>query len=131
MLQRISFVPALLMAGIGFAAVADQPAEVSRLIRKNLGFDGKEAELLRVDYAPGGSDPVHRHNADVIVYVLSGSVVMQVEGGEEVTLKPGDTFVEGRDDVHLVERNASDSAPASFLAFFVKDAGAEAVLPVK
>lgn len=131
MLRQISRVAALLMAGIGFAAFADQPADVSQLIQKNLDIDGKEVALFRVDFGPGGSDPVHRHNADVFVYVLSGSVVMQVEGGQEVTLKPGDTFIEDKDDVHLVGRNASDSEPASFLAFFVKDVGTEAVLPAK
>lgn len=87
--------------------------------------------MLRVEYAPGGSDPVHRHDADVFVYVLDGSVVMQVDGGQEVTLKPGDTFVEGKDDIHLVGRNASDTKPASFLAFFVKDEDAPVLLPVQ
>ncbi|MBC9248447.1 cupin domain-containing protein [Paracoccus sp. 11-3] len=112
-------------------ALAQEPASVTQLLQQSLDLDGKEVVMLRVDYAPGGSDPVHRHDADVFVYILEGSVVMQVEGGPEVTLNPGDTFVEGKDDVHLVGRNASDTAPASFLAFFVKDAGAPVLLPVQ
>ena len=87
--------------------------------------------LLKVEYPPGAVDPVHRHDAHVFVYVLAGSVVMQVEGKAPVTLGPGQTFAEGPDDVHLVGRNASTTEPASFLAFLVKNEGAPPVLPAK
>ena len=86
--------------------------------------------MITVDYAPGGSDPVHRHDAHTFVYVLEGSVVMQVKGGKEVTLTPGQTFYEGPDDVHVVSRNASSTNPAKFLVFFVKDKGAPVLIPV-
>ncbi|MCH4090578.1 cupin domain-containing protein [Acetobacter sp.] len=85
---------------------------------------GKEGSLLTVDYAPGGSDPIHRHNASVFVYVLKGSVIMQVRGHPPVILKEGQSFFEGPDDVHLIGRNASSTEPARFLAFFVKDKAA-------
>jgi quercetin dioxygenase-like cupin family protein len=65
------------------------------------------------------------------VYVLEGSIVMQVRGGKEVTLKPGDTFYEGPDDVHTVGRNASTTEPAKFVVFFVKDKGAPVLVPAK
>ncbi|CAP57147.1 cupin domain-containing protein [Gluconacetobacter diazotrophicus] len=94
------------------------------------GIPGKEGAMLTVDYAPGGSDPIHRHNASVFVYVLKGSITMQVEGGAPVTLKEGQTFFEGPNDVHLVGRNASQTEPARFLAFFVKDKTAPFVFPV-
>jgi quercetin dioxygenase-like cupin family protein len=84
-----------------------------------------------VQHAPGGSDPIHRHNAQAFVYVLEGSIVMQVKGGKEVTLTPGQTFYEGPDDVHLVSRNASSSKPAKFIVFLVKEKGAPVVIPVK
>jgi len=84
-----------------------------------------------VEYAPGGSDPVHRHNAHAFVYVLEGSIVMQVQGGQEVTLTPGQTFYEGPDDVHVVGRNASSTTPAKFLIFLVKDKDAPVLVPVK
>ncbi|WP_414463572.1 cupin domain-containing protein [Hyphomicrobium sp. DY-1] len=106
--------------------------KVTPLLSKDLkGIPGKEGALLLVQYPPGGSDPVHRHNASVFVYVLEGSVVMQVRGGKEVTLHNGQTFFEGPDDIHIVGHNASQTEPAKFLAFFVKDKGAPPVFPAK
>jgi len=90
---------------------------------------GKEGLMLFVEYPPGSSDPIHRHNADAFVYVLEGSIVMQVRGGKEVTLTAGQTFYEGPDDVHVVGRNASQSKPAKFVVVLVKDKGVDAVLP--
>jgi len=87
--------------------------------------------MLLVEYPPGSSDPIHRHNAEAFVYVLEGSVVMQVKGGKQVTLTPGQTFYEGPDDVHVVGRNASTTQPAKFVVLLVKDKGAPAVVPVK
>lgn len=84
-------------------------------------YPDKEALMLSVVYPPGGSDPVHRHDAIVFVYVLEGSIIMGVEGKEPVTLTAGQTFSEKPDDVHTLGRNASDTEPAKFLVFFVKD----------
>jgi quercetin dioxygenase-like cupin family protein len=53
---------------------------------------GKEGVMMIVDYPPGSVDPIHRHNTHAFVYVLEGSIVMQVRGGKEVTLTPGQTF---------------------------------------
>jgi quercetin dioxygenase-like cupin family protein len=92
---------------------------------------GREVVMITVEYAPGGSDPIHRHNAQAFVYVLEGSVVMQVKGGREVTLTPGQTFYEGPDDVHVVGRNASSTKPAKFLVFLVKEKAAPVLIPVK
>ena len=87
--------------------------------------------MMTVDYQPGSSDPIHRHNAHAFVYVLEGSVVMQVRGGKRVTLTPGQTFYEGPDDVHVVGRNPSDTTPAKFLVFLIKDKGAPVLVPVQ
>lgn len=87
--------------------------------------------MLVVEYPPGNADPMHRHNAHGFIYVLEGSVVMQVKGGKQVTLGPGQTFYEGPDDVHVVGRNASNTQPAKLLVFFVKDKGAPVLVPVK
>jgi quercetin dioxygenase-like cupin family protein len=104
--------------------------KVTELMSKNLpDFPGKEGVMVTVEYQPGGSDPIHRHNADVFVYVLEGSIVMQLRGGEETTLTPGQTFYEGPDDVHVVSRNASATEPAKFVVFFVKGIGAPVLLP--
>jgi quercetin dioxygenase-like cupin family protein len=114
------------------SAVTAQEPEVTSLMFKDLReFSGKEGLMITVEYPPGGSDPVHVHNAHAFVYVLEGSVVMQVKGGEEVTLMPGETFYESPNDVHVVGRNASSTKPAKFVVFLVKDKGAPALIPVK
>lgn len=110
---------------------ASEPVRVTELLTKALAnVPGKETTMLIVDYAPGGADPVHRHNASAFVYVLEGSIVMQMKGEREVTLHPGDTFYEDPQTVHLVGRNASKTSPAKFLVFLVKDAGAPVLVPV-
>jgi quercetin dioxygenase-like cupin family protein len=109
-----------------------QEAKVTDLMSKDLpNFPGKEGLMITVDYPPGSSDPIHRHNADAFVYVLEGSIVMQVKGGKEVTLTPGQTFYEGPDDVHVIGRNASKTEPAKFVVFLVKDKGAPVFVPAK
>jgi quercetin dioxygenase-like cupin family protein len=114
--------PGLLMA---------QEAKVTEVMSKDLtNIPGKEGLMITVEYPPGASDPVHRHNAYGFIYVLEGSVVMQVKGGKEVTLTPGQSFYEGPDDVHVVGRNASQTEPAKFLVFLVKDKGAPVLIPV-
>jgi len=106
-------------------------ASVTSLTSKDLReFPGKEVLMITVDYPPGSVDPIHRHNAHAFVYVLEGSIIMQVKGGNEVTLTPGQTFYEGPDDVHVVGRNASSTKPAKFVVFFIKDKGAPVVTPV-
>src|SRR5262249_13649478 len=105
-------------------------AQVNPLFSKDLpDFPGKEGVMLLIEYPPGTTDPIHRHNAHGFIYVLEGSIVMQVRGGKEVTLTPGQTFYEGPNDVHVVGRNASQSKPAKFIVFFVKDKGAPILVP--
>jgi quercetin dioxygenase-like cupin family protein len=109
-----------------------QEANVTSLMSKDLkDFPGKEGLLITVEYPPGATDPIHRHNAHAFVYVLEGSIVMQLKGGKEVTLKPGQTFYEGPDDVHIVGRSASKTQPAKFLVFLVKNKDAPVLVPVK
>jgi quercetin dioxygenase-like cupin family protein len=114
------------------ATATAQGATVTPLMTQALaGIDGKEGTLIMVEYAPGGSDAEHRHHAYAFVYVLEGAVVMQVKGGKEVTLGPGQTFYESPEDVHTVSRNASTTTPAKFLVFFVKQNGAPLTVPAK
>jgi quercetin dioxygenase-like cupin family protein len=127
-LTKLILALACLMPGMLLA----QEAQVTPLMSKDLpDFPGKEGRMITVVYPPGSSDPIHRHNADAFVYVLEGSIVMQVKGGKEVTLTPGQTFYEGPDDVHIVGRNASQTKPAKFVVFLVKDKGAPVLVPVK
>jgi len=109
-----------------------QEAKVGELFSKDLtNLPGKEGLMITVEYPPGSVDPIHRHNAHAFVYVLEGSIVMQVRGGKQVTLTPGQTFYEGPDDIHVVGRNASQTKPAKFVVFLVKDKGAPVVVPAK
>lgn len=122
------------MLSLAFSALASGASEtvVTSLMSKQ--FDdiaGKEAVMLVVEYPPGAADAPHRHNAHAFIYVLEGSVVMQVGGGEEVVLGPGATFYESPADTHAVARNASQTLPARFLVLFVKDRGVEFLLPVE
>jgi quercetin dioxygenase-like cupin family protein len=90
-----------------------------------------EALMYTVDFPPGFSSPIHRHDAQVSVYVLEGSVVMQVKGGKELTLGPGQSFYENHNDIHVVSRNASNSKAAKFLVFLIHEKGTPLVIPVK
>ena len=117
-----------LMAGTAMA----QEAKVTSLMSKDLPENpGKEMLMIIVEHAPGGSNPSHRHNARAMVYVLEGSVVMQVRGGKQVTLTPGQTFYEGPADIHVIDRNASSTKPAKFLVVLIKDKGAPALVPAE
>ena len=120
---------ALSLSLVGSPLVA-QDATVRSLLSEDLaGVPGRELSMITVEYPPGGADPVHTHRAQALVYVLEGSIVMQVKGGPEVTLTSGQTFYEGPEDVHTVGRNASSTVPAKFLVLLLKDRGAEPVLP--
>jgi len=120
----------LALAFLATGALVGQEPKVTQVLSKDLtDIPGKEGLMLTVEYPPGGSDPVHRHNAHGFIYVLEGSVVMQVRGGKEATLTPGQSFYEGPDDVHVVGRNASQTKPAKFLVFLVKDKGAPPLVP--
>jgi len=122
----------LAMAILVSGALVAQEAKVTQLMSKDLtNLPGKEGLMITVEYPPGSSDPIHRHNAHAFIYLLEGSIVMQVRGGKETTLSPGQTFYEGPDDVHVVGRNASKTKPAKFVVFFVKDKGAPVLVPAK
>ena len=124
---KLMLVLLFLMSG----TVMAQEAAVKPLLSKDLPeLPGKEVSMITVEYPPDSTDPIHRHNAHAFVYVLEGTIVMQVKGGKEVTLTPGQTFYEGPDDVHVVGRNASKTKPARFVVFFIKDKGAPLLVPV-
>jgi len=126
-MKSLTLVVALSLCALGtaFAQAAAPHAEVQEVIKKDLDdLPGKEGLLLRVTYPPGSSDQVHRHDAHGFVYVQEGSVVMQVRGGQPVTLHAGQGFYEGPNDVHVVGRNASKTKPAKLVVFLVKGRGA-------
>jgi len=129
MLVLLFLMPGTLMAQDSAGSQAPH-ASVTALTSKDLPeVPGKEVLMITVDYPPGSVDPIHRHNAHAFVYVLEGSIIMQVKGGKEVTLTPGQTFYEGPNDVHVVGRNASTTKPSKFVVFFIKDKGAPVLVP--
>lgn len=128
LISKLTFLLVCLMS----VTLQPQEAKVTPLFSKDLtDFPGKEGVMITVEYPPGSSDPIHRHNAHAFVYVLEGAIVMQLKGGKEVTLTPGQTFYEGPNDVHVLGRNASKTKPAEFVAFFVKNKGAAITVPAK
>ena len=125
--KTLMLVLLFLMAGTAMG----QEATVTPLMSKDLTeLPGKEVSMITVEYHPGATDPIHRHDAHAFVYVLEGSIVMQVKGGKEVTLTAGQTFYEGPEDIHVVGRNASSTKPAKFVVFFIKKKGAPILVPV-
>jgi quercetin dioxygenase-like cupin family protein len=130
--------PSVSLVGLLWSGIVDAqvpqggapPPIVTPLMSQALpDYPGKEALVLTVAYPPGGASPLHHHDAHAFVYVLEGSVVMAVKGGKEVTLAPGQTWSEKPGDVHTVSRNASQTKPAKFVVFFLKDAGKPAEIP--
>src|SRR5262245_36860038 len=122
----------LILSCLMTGALVTQGPKLTPLMSKDLtGCPGKEGAMITVEYPPGGSDVIHRHNAHAFVYVLEGKVVMQVRGGQPVTLGPGQTFYEGPDEVHTVGRNASRTEPAKFLVVLVKDPAKPVLIPVE
>ena len=129
MKRTAALVLSLSLAGSVLPAQTDP---VKTLMTQDLsGVPGREVSMITVDYPPGASTPAHTHHAQALVYVLEGSIVMQAKGKEPVTLTKGQTWSEGPDDVHVVSRNASTSAPARYLVFMVKDKGAPILTFVK
>jgi quercetin dioxygenase-like cupin family protein len=125
------FVALVLLSLMTDTAMAQAP-KVTSLMSKDLPESlGKEVLMITVEHAPGGSSPIHRHNAQAFVYVLEGSAVMQVKGGQQVILTPGQTFYEGPADVHVVDRNASSTKRVKFLVFMIRDKGAPVLVPVE
>lgn len=122
----------LLSLAVALGAVSAQAADVKQLMQKDLPeFKGKEAVMLKVEYLAGDQDMAHRHDAHALLYVLEGTIVMQLKGSEPVTVKAGETFYEGPNDIHLVGRNASKTEPARFIVVLIKNKGAPVLTPVK
>ena len=127
-----AYFAACLAALLTLAAVPAGAADVKSLFNIDLSdYPGKEALMIEVSYPPGVQDVAHRHNAHAFVYVLEGEIVMQLKGGPAVTVKKGQTFYEGPNDIHVVGRNASNTEPARFIVVLLKVKGAPVLTPEK
>ncbi len=110
----------VLLTILSSASVAQQSTATALLQKDLTDIEGREAVVLEVVYPPGVASSSHRHNAHTFVYVLEGTVEMQVAGGALQRLVAGQTFYESPSDIHSVSRNASDTEPAKILVFFIK-----------
>jgi len=129
--MTIKLVALVLLCLVTGTSIAQEAKVTSLMSKDHPEAPGSEAPMITVEHGPGESSASHRQNAHAFVYVLEGSVVMQLKGRQEVTLTPGQTFYEGPDDVHVVDRNASGTQPAKFLVLLIKNKGAPAVLPAE
>jgi quercetin dioxygenase-like cupin family protein len=121
-----------LLLSLAGGAPRAQQADVRPLRSVDLaGEPGKEITMITVDYPPGGSSPAHTHQAQALVYVVEGTIVMKAKGGAPVTLTAGQSWYEGPDDVHVVSRNASPVAAARYVVFLVKGKGAPILTPLQ
>lgn len=126
-MKRLLVLASILLCGIGHAS--DGKVVTPLMLKELMDLPGKEGLVITVDFAPGAEDPVHRHDAHAFVYVLEGSIVMQLKGGPAVTLNAGEVFYEGPDDLHVVGKNPSATRPAKILVVLLKNKGVEPVLP--
>jgi quercetin dioxygenase-like cupin family protein len=130
LVATVGVVTALFPGSLCANDVKKSGAKVTSLMQKALpDYPGKEGVVARVEFPPGHVDGAHRHDAHVFVYVLEGTVEMQVEGGKPVMLNAGDTFYENPQDVHPIGRNVSNTKSAKFIVFFVKNQNAPLALP--
>jgi quercetin dioxygenase-like cupin family protein len=119
----------LLAFGAALPALAQTSTANSLFQTEVDDVSNQEIVVLEVRYPPGVKSASHRHNAHTVVYVLEGSVIMQVAGGEKKTLSVGEVFYETPDDIHSVSMNASDTEPARILVYFLKEKGAPITEP--
>ena len=135
-MNKILAFPWLLFPLLVFALLTSRNAdaqvakETPLLTRSLPDVPGREVLIETVVLAPGEAVPAHRHNAYVFAYVLEGSIITRVEGGESHTLHAGEVFYESPTDLHLGSRNASTTEPATLLVFFVKKMGAPSTTKV-
>jgi len=117
-------------------AAGDQPAAKERghIVLSHVlpSLDGArlKATVVEVNYGPGESSAPHSHPCPVIGYVVAGAIRTQVKGGQETIVKSGESFYEAPNGIHLVSANASRTAPAKLIAYFVCDHDAPLSTPV-
>jgi quercetin dioxygenase-like cupin family protein len=109
-------------AGAALAGEMKPQTRLAPLLTQQLpDLPGKEVVMMTVEYLPGGSSLPHRHDAHVFVYVLEGAFKTQIAGHDPVTLRAGQVFYEGPQDIHQTSANASLTKPAKILVFWLKD----------
>ncbi|HEY4090212.1 MAG TPA: cupin domain-containing protein [Luteibacter sp.] len=121
---------ALLALLFPLAGMAAAPAPPSEHVSVNFSHElpnvpGKKLTAVEVTYPPGAASAPHHHagSAFIYAYVVSGTIVSEVDGGGERTYQAGESFYETPGSHHQVSRNGSTTAPAKLLAVFIADSG--------
>ena len=115
-----------LVAGSTPAAHAEGDKVTPLRTEKLPNVPGKSLTAVVVNYAPGGKSTSHHHAGSVMAYVLTGQIRSENSAtGPARVYKAGESFFEPPGSEHLVSENASTTEPASLLAIFVADDGAQ------
>ena len=86
---------------------------------------GKALTVVEVDVPPGVGSPSHQHAGTVFVYVLEGTVKSQLNNGEIVEYKKGESWIEPPGTVHSMTENPRKTENARVMAVFVAEEGAQ------
>jgi quercetin dioxygenase-like cupin family protein len=116
--------------GYAFHGSAQTPVKVVDLVKRDLASGANEGTIFLVELAPGASVGRHYHPGDAFAYILEGSMVLELDGQQPVTLNPGDSGHVLPRQVHD-DKNASSSKPVKFLVFHVTAKGQPLAVPVR
>ena len=129
---RVTVCAAALSFALGISLVAQQPPALKRTVVSKTDLAGctdREAVMVWVELAVGAAEGRHTHNAQVFAFVIEGTVTLETEGADKVTLKAGDTFTYTPGKWH--EAVNVGTTPAKFAAVFVAEKGKPLTTPVK
>jgi quercetin dioxygenase-like cupin family protein len=126
----------ILAAGLGVGAGAhflDRPANAAEGESATTVFEyglpnlpGQKMTGVLVRYEPGGtSSHHHTTKGSVVAYMLEGALRSKVNDGPEKVYRAGDSWIEPPGASHSVNANVSATEPATLLAVFVAEDGAE------
>jgi len=87
-----------------------------------------KVDIREINLAPGQKGPLHKHPCPVVGYIVSGTILFQIKGQPERTLKAGDPFYEPEDAVITHFDNASGTEPAKFVLDYLMDKEKEFII---
>jgi quercetin dioxygenase-like cupin family protein len=91
--RLVLFVLSLAGASAVFAAEPTPGFSRKILIEQDLTTAGKRGAIALIEFAPGAAAPKHTHPGEELIYVIEGTVRIEMEGQPARDLKTGDTFI--------------------------------------